>query len=547
MPSILRILRGPVLIAFIAGGLIPSAYVGNIYGQTVAEILHHSLSQVMVFGQAVTVESNQHRHEWFMLIASQADQMRIARGEQMRIAELQANQFRIAAMQANAENWQKLVLEAYSGNRGAQYLLGMTYLTDEEGQPNYAEALRWLELSADQGLSDAQLALGHLHRSGVVISQDFTESNRWFRLAAEQNHAEAQFYLGLAYAYGEGIAPDSVRGFEWIRQAAERGYAEAQYFAGLAYYAGIGTVTDEEAGFQMLLRAAYQGLVNAYLDVGKAYAAGRGIAEDDSLALQWFTSAVEYGDRHVIAGLGIVFQEGLIIADFATVYGLIGEKAEQGNPEAQAILYGLGEAFAVGRGVAEDDSLALEWFASGIAEGSRFMITGLGILLHEGLIEADFSTVYGLIGKLAEQGITEAQDVLFGVGEAFAAGEDDGLAMQWFTRGIAQGSRFMITGLGKIWLEGHIADSDRARARDMIRELAEAGIPEAQVVLGEANELVDNIVEAFAWFFVAGQLGLTDAENRAAMLLREMDRSLRDRARGRGHSFVSWYSGSSEN
>jgi len=113
---------------------------------------------------------------------------------------------------------------------------------------DYAAALREWRPLAESGNRDAQFNLGLAYENGLGVAADAEQAERWYRRAADQEDRQAQAYLAEMYAKGLGVARDDVEALRWYRRAAEHGHAAAQYNVGLFYALGRGGVFGEGLG-----------------------------------------------------------------------------------------------------------------------------------------------------------------------------------------------------------------------------------------------------------------------------------------------------------
>ncbi|MDR3411261.1 MAG: tetratricopeptide repeat protein [Formivibrio sp.] len=117
---------------------------------------------------------------------------------------------------------------ADSGNRYAQFNLGVMYALGQGVQKDEKTAVALYRKAAEQGLAMAQFNLGQAYEEAAGVSLDEALALNWYRKAAEQDYPRAQFNLGLMYARGEGVKPDLVQAYKWFHLAALGGapYAE---------------------------------------------------------------------------------------------------------------------------------------------------------------------------------------------------------------------------------------------------------------------------------------------------------------------------------
>lgn len=118
------------------------------------------------------------------------------------------------------EEYYEVRAAAEQGDAAAQYALGRMYHNGEGVPQDYAEALRWFNLSAGQGQAEAQYALELMHDFGEGVLRDHAEAVGWYRAAAEQGYWAAQNNLGVMYKRGDGVPQDHVLAHMWFSLAA---------------------------------------------------------------------------------------------------------------------------------------------------------------------------------------------------------------------------------------------------------------------------------------------------------------------------------------
>lgn len=90
---------------------------------------------------------------------------------------------RVAAQPVSSESVERVV----SNNPQALFELGEKYFHGDGVQPDYQEALKWLELSAEQGHYVSQMYLGTMYgRGDLGVPRDLVRAYLWFCLAAAQ-------------------------------------------------------------------------------------------------------------------------------------------------------------------------------------------------------------------------------------------------------------------------------------------------------------------------------------------------------------------------
>lgn len=118
--------------------------------------------------------------------------------------------------------------DAESGDRKAQFLLGLRYDRGIGAAQKYTGAAKWYRLAAEQGDRESQGKLGVMYQNGYGVVRDYIEAAKWYRLAAEQGHQNSQFSLGLLYLSGDGPPKDYIVSYQWLNMSAASGMEQAR-------------------------------------------------------------------------------------------------------------------------------------------------------------------------------------------------------------------------------------------------------------------------------------------------------------------------------
>lgn len=95
---------------------------------------------------------------------------------------------------------------ATSNNKPAETRLGVVYKrTGEDGQPNYAEALKYLGKAANEKYPAAQYQLALMYEYGEGVPRNYKTAAQWYGKAADSNDPWAQFRLGQFHMDGSGV------------------------------------------------------------------------------------------------------------------------------------------------------------------------------------------------------------------------------------------------------------------------------------------------------------------------------------------------------
>ena len=194
---------------------------------------------------------------------------------------------------------------AEQGFAGAQFNLGVLYLTGRGVPQDHTEAVRWFRRAAEQDYAGAQFNLGFMYLTGRGVPQDYVKALNWYKKAAEQDDASAQENLGLMYAQGQGVPQDYAEAAKWFQKAAEQGVSSAQFNLALYYYSGKGVPQDYAEVLKWYRKAARQGHPGAQVNLGVMYGTGEGIPQDYVQAHKWYNLAASRlppGDDRDLAG-----------------------------------------------------------------------------------------------------------------------------------------------------------------------------------------------------------------------------------------------------
>lgn len=114
----------------------------------------------------------------------------------------------------------KWLMQAYEGDKDAQFKVGVLFTNDQFRKPDYQQAVYWYKKAARQGHVLAQYNLGHQYLTGVGVQKNEKQAMQWWLKAAEQGHALSQFNIGRAYYLGIGLDIDIQKSKHWFQLAA---------------------------------------------------------------------------------------------------------------------------------------------------------------------------------------------------------------------------------------------------------------------------------------------------------------------------------------
>ena len=228
---------------------------------------------------------------------------------------------------------------AETGDKRAQYTIGLAHYIGVGAPLDYEEAARWYRLAAEQDHVDAQVKLGAMLLAGRGVERDLSAAADWYERAAEQGNVEAQNAIAGLYLTGNGVDQDDFEAARWYRLAAEQGDSEAQYFIGALFYDGRGVNRDYGEAWKWFRLAAYQGDIEAHYMLGRIYADGSGVEVDWAEAAAWFEFAADQGHARAQAELGRLLSVGVpgVSRDLIAAYKWLTLATEQDIEEAHLL------------------------------------------------------------------------------------------------------------------------------------------------------------------------------------------------------------------
>ena len=119
------------------------------------------------------------------------------------------------------EELDKWMLQAYEGDRDAQFRVGVLFTNEQFGSPDYEQAVYWYKQAARQGHVLGQYNLGHQYLNGVGVERDVAKAMKWWLEAAKLDHSLAQFNVGRAYYLGIGLEENHKKARYWFTKAAD--------------------------------------------------------------------------------------------------------------------------------------------------------------------------------------------------------------------------------------------------------------------------------------------------------------------------------------
>ena len=94
-------------------------------------------------------------------------------------------------------------------------------------------------MAGNQGDLEVQLYLGEIYITGDEIEPDFAEALKWYMKAGKQGSAYGQFMCGIIYLSSEGVKRDTDMGFNWIWIGLKNMFNSVKYYIFGVYGVGI--------------------------------------------------------------------------------------------------------------------------------------------------------------------------------------------------------------------------------------------------------------------------------------------------------------------
>ena len=265
--------------------------------------------------------------------------------------------------------YEKLKLQAASGNKWSQYGLAMLLLDNEGAFYDPAEAIEWLMESAKNGYTVAKYKLGKMFLKAEHVEKNVEYALRWLEDAVKDRNHFAEYLLGKTYLKGEDVEQNTTYAFNLLRRSAMRGNRYANYTLGKELIDGVNIAANVDEGIEYLKISADKGFPPAQYLIGKLLYKGEYVPKDIKTALRYLESAAEKENSYAayLAGKIRLTEDGFKDINKAIYYFEIA--AEQGNDYAE---YQLGKIYLYGNGVEKDYDKAMEYLRSAAEKGNTY-------------------------------------------------------------------------------------------------------------------------------------------------------------------------------
>ena len=249
--------------------------------------------------------------------------------------------------------------------------------------PEMQKTLKEIEVAANSGNRDAQYKLGLLYIGANGFPINFEEAHKWFTVAMKNGSANAIHNLAILAERGLGEEADPMKAFDLYRLAGKHGVAKAAYKVwALAQKLNEGSeepVLEQSTAFEHLVQAAEGGVVEAEFAIAREYLTGAVVKQDFLKSIDYLRRAAGKGDLASTRLLGEIFtgQVGDYQPKPDEAIEMLLPHANEGDSVSQRLLgdiYSL-EAFGK-RNLAE----ATKWYEKAIRGGSDKARVNLGLI-----------------------------------------------------------------------------------------------------------------------------------------------------------------------
>lgn len=324
------------------------------------------------------------------------------------------------------------------GNHQASFQLGLLFEGGIEGiEPNPEAAIRYYQLAADNGVEAAINKIGELYLFGEIVPANISKAIACFSTASDKGYGKSSYWLGRLHTDGIGqLEKDTRKAIEYYQKAIAQGFENAREW----------------------LEQLQQNLV------------------DEN------TSEVEIPDKSDDE-LFNEAKEALDKAQFKTAFAYFSHLAAKGHAES---FNQLGDMYFYGRGVAADETKALELYKQAAERDSVYGYFNLGFLYWNGPNEIhDPQLALQYLKKAAQRGYTYA---LGFIGDIYRNGPDEirdyAEAKRYYQKGIDADEINAIKGMASLYMMGQGVPQNNAMAAFYLRKAADKGNAWAMYHLG---------------------------------------------------------------
>lgn len=299
----------------------------------------------------------------------------------------------------------KLLVNAQRGDSESQFLLGLSYVSAYNVEPDYLKAIEWFNKSAKQGNQQALFSLGVCYYNGLDVKQDQNKASKYFQKSAENEFAPAMYDYVLS-----SPTMTNEKGLKYIKSAAVQGFAPAQVTLSRLYWFSY---PDFKESMYWCNLAVGQNYKWAELWLSNIYGFAPEEERDVDKAVEILEKLSEQGFSYAQLYLGSLYFNGLceMEVDIAKAFELWDKASNNNNPCAQYLLgyyYLIGENELNGKRV--DYNKALEYLKKSSDQGFPYAFYQISEMYKKGYgVEKNLDEAKKWEQKAKDAGYSEYQ------------------------------------------------------------------------------------------------------------------------------------------
>lgn len=253
-------------------------------------------------------------------------------------------------------------------------------IVNNELQAVTAEEVTEIMQAAKSGNKDAQYNLGLFYQNGIRVDKDINQALQWYTKAANQNDAGAYLSMGILYYNDEFKIKDIHKAFVNIQKAAELGETLAQSHLCMLYDEGKGVEKNPNLALYWCLKAAVQGDATAQKEASRLILAQQQ-SDEYPKAIEWLKYYAQLGDAYAQFNLGTAYAKGLgVEVDLNRAIELWQLAANKNVPEAY---FSLGSSYFYGLGVQQDIQQAQYYYLKAAELDVSEGMVGFALIVQE--------------------------------------------------------------------------------------------------------------------------------------------------------------------
>ncbi len=153
----------------------------------------------------------------------------------------------------------------------------------------FNEDLAVVQNMAEKGDPAALVEMGDRFKRGRNgVKLDYAQALKWFHKAAELEYTKAYLSIAQMFLSGNGVEKNPAKAVSWVKKAADKGDLLGWVAMGRVYLDGIGVLQNDMEAFKYFQKASKYDLPKAEFFMGLMYEEGRVVAKDFIMAHAWY-------------------------------------------------------------------------------------------------------------------------------------------------------------------------------------------------------------------------------------------------------------------